>query len=246
MVNCQPHALAALSQGKTPNTHWLEGWVGLRFGVNVLGKKNLLPCQDLNFGLSTHSILTVLTALCRLLLVPDFIYSLLPVTGKLTNTVGITWCANLCHLALSCCSDPFSVYKFFSYAVAAFIWRSEPSHTDWGFQNWEGSVTLPTPVLENFCNSTPWVCCSIIMYDGIFNWSGTLSPNCRHRKYCRMTGNIAYSQWPCWNLHFHGDCGRYLLEECCCVPVCLFLPTFHWLNLSDLICSMCNKTVPDW
>jgi hypothetical protein len=86
------------------------------------GRKISCPCQVLNFGLSAHSILTVLTALCRLILVPDFIYSLLPLTGKLANNVGITLCANLRHLAQSCCSDPFSVYKFFSYAVAAFVW----------------------------------------------------------------------------------------------------------------------------
>jgi len=33
----------------------------------------------------------------------------MPVTGKLANTTGITLCANLCHLASGCCSDPFSV-----------------------------------------------------------------------------------------------------------------------------------------
>ena len=113
----------------------MGGWVGPRFGVNVLGKKILLPFQDLNFGLSAHSILTVLTALCRLILVPDFIYSLLPVTGKLASTTGITLCANLCRLAPGCSSDPFSVYTFFPYTVAAFVWRSEPSHMDWGWEN---------------------------------------------------------------------------------------------------------------
>ena len=64
--------------------------MGPRFGVNVLGKKNLLPCLDLNYGLSAPGILTVLTVLCSFIIVPDFIYGLLPVTGKLADTIGIT------------------------------------------------------------------------------------------------------------------------------------------------------------
>jgi hypothetical protein len=115
------------------------------------GRKFSWPCQDLNCGLSAHSILTVLTALCSFILVLDFIYSLLPVTGKLANTTGIMGCANLLNTKLLFRS--LFCLQIVSNAVAAFVWQSDTIHMDWGWENREGAVTWPTPVLENFCNS---------------------------------------------------------------------------------------------
>jgi hypothetical protein len=44
-VSCQRHASAALyPQGKTPGTHWIGGWVGLRVGLDTGARgKVLLP-----------------------------------------------------------------------------------------------------------------------------------------------------------------------------------------------------------
>jgi hypothetical protein len=60
-VSGQLHALVALLPGKeplvsrNPSTHWIEGWVGPRAGVDeVARKKNPSPSQESNPAPSAH------------------------------------------------------------------------------------------------------------------------------------------------------------------------------------------------
>jgi hypothetical protein len=39
----QFHALATLTQGKDPGTHWKEGWVGSRASLNMVAKRKKIP-----------------------------------------------------------------------------------------------------------------------------------------------------------------------------------------------------------
>jgi hypothetical protein len=39
----QLHALVALPLGKSPCTHWIEGWVGYRAGLEDTEKRKILP-----------------------------------------------------------------------------------------------------------------------------------------------------------------------------------------------------------
>jgi hypothetical protein len=48
-----------------PRTHWIEGWVGPRAGLDAVEKRKILPCRELNLGLA------IPTKLSRLLLSAD-------------------------------------------------------------------------------------------------------------------------------------------------------------------------------
>jgi hypothetical protein len=51
-VSDQCHGLVALyAQERTPNTHWIEGWVGLRAGLDTEARGRMLYlCQESNPG----------------------------------------------------------------------------------------------------------------------------------------------------------------------------------------------------
>jgi len=45
-------------------THWKEGWVGSRAGLELVAKRDVpFPCHELNPSCSSHSIVTVLIEL---------------------------------------------------------------------------------------------------------------------------------------------------------------------------------------
>jgi hypothetical protein len=49
-VSGQRHAPATLYPGeRTPGTHWIGGWVGLRDGLNAGARRKILcPCRESN------------------------------------------------------------------------------------------------------------------------------------------------------------------------------------------------------
>jgi hypothetical protein len=47
-VSGQLHVLADLHQGKSPDTHRIRGWVGLRAGLDAVVKRIPRPCPDSN------------------------------------------------------------------------------------------------------------------------------------------------------------------------------------------------------
>jgi hypothetical protein len=54
MVSSQVHTCAALLPEKNPNTRWIVGWLGPKFGLDVREKKKISGfCYDLNPGLSS-------------------------------------------------------------------------------------------------------------------------------------------------------------------------------------------------
>jgi hypothetical protein len=61
-VSGQRHAPAALYPlGKSPGTHWIGGWVGLRAGLDAgAGRKILCPCRGSNLAS-----MCVLPAICE-------------------------------------------------------------------------------------------------------------------------------------------------------------------------------------
>lgn len=49
--------------GKNHNTHWIESWVGYKASLEVWVKRKILPCQNSNPSHSSHSLITVMTAI---------------------------------------------------------------------------------------------------------------------------------------------------------------------------------------
>jgi hypothetical protein len=48
-------------------THWTGGWVGRRASLDIVAKRKILPCQELNLSHQAHSLVTTPTELHRLL-----------------------------------------------------------------------------------------------------------------------------------------------------------------------------------
>jgi hypothetical protein len=61
-VSGQLHALAALTPGRAPGTHWIGGWMGLKASLDVVGKKKN-PCWELNPSCPASSLVTTITDL---------------------------------------------------------------------------------------------------------------------------------------------------------------------------------------
>jgi hypothetical protein len=54
-VSGQPHAPAALPPEKTPDAHWIEGWVDPRAGLDTAVKRKIPSrCQDSNPDHTAH------------------------------------------------------------------------------------------------------------------------------------------------------------------------------------------------
>jgi hypothetical protein len=54
--------------GKTPDTHWIRGWVGPRAGLDAVVKKKIpSTCRESKPDCATRSLIAILTQLPRLL-----------------------------------------------------------------------------------------------------------------------------------------------------------------------------------
>lgn len=45
-VSCYLHALVALTPEERTPYHWIGSWVAPRAGVDVVAKRNILPCRE--------------------------------------------------------------------------------------------------------------------------------------------------------------------------------------------------------
>jgi hypothetical protein len=53
---------------RAPGTHWLGGWVGLRVGLDKVARtESLPPCRESNPRRLSHSLVTTLSVVSRLL-----------------------------------------------------------------------------------------------------------------------------------------------------------------------------------
>jgi hypothetical protein len=48
-------AYSFTTRERTPGIHWIGGWVDPRVGLDVLVKRKILHCRELNLGHLTHS-----------------------------------------------------------------------------------------------------------------------------------------------------------------------------------------------
>ena len=64
----QLHAPAALAMGKNTGTHWIEGWVGPREGLDILKTEKCLLLPGFKLGdFPGRSLVAIMTTLCQLL-----------------------------------------------------------------------------------------------------------------------------------------------------------------------------------
>jgi hypothetical protein len=63
-----------LPAGRNYGLHWARGWLGLRTGLNVVAKREVLSCRESNPGRPARSLATALAELIIVIsvtLVPD-------------------------------------------------------------------------------------------------------------------------------------------------------------------------------
>ena len=63
--------------------------------------------------------------------------------GKQENPIGMTWHADLCHLAPNLLYNILLAHR--SHEVESSGFESDLSHMDWGQENSESTVKPPTP-----------------------------------------------------------------------------------------------------